>query len=473
MSELVRERVRGVAGNPATPPELLMLMLDHRLAGQAVLIFRADLPDEVCRAAAAHPDGHIRLALAESWHATPEQRALVVDDPHPTVRATLAAGPDAYRVTPDPLPEPTYARLAGDPVRRVRAAVADSWQCPAGVRARLVDDPDPMVRGAAYARWVDPPEEVTDRLLADPDPDVRRTVARRACRRRPELLAEVLDATWSDGWELSAVAIDAGLDRASAERLARHGDTGVRAAVAENPHLPRDFVDELAVDPEPKVRLRVSLRPGLTEAERAAVDYRVRPTDRIDPARWVLERRDDPDALDVAVRSAHIGLRRSAAYSPHLRPDQVARLAADEDFAVRLLLCENHDGVPGEVLLAAYLEARVITAGMLLGRPNFPRVGLARLADSADPRARMLVRHDPEAPADLIDRLSRDPDEHVRWSMAADPRLHPDRLAELLDDPATTGGAARNPNLPADQIERILTEAGILGAAATARTGEV
>ncbi|TYB38558.1 LRV domain-containing protein [Micromonospora sp. AP08] len=471
MSELVRERVRGVAGNPATPPELLVRMLDHGPAGQAVLIFRAHLPDEVCRAAAAHPDVRIRLSLADSWHATPEQRALLVDDARPAVRTALAAGPDLFRATPDPLPEPTYARLAADPVTRVREAVADSWQCPPSVRARLVGDPDPVVRISAYARWADPPEEVTDRLLADPD--VRRAVARRACRHRPELLAEVLDATWSDGWELSAVAIDARLDRASAERLARHGDTGVRAAVAENPHLPRDLVDELSVDPDPKVRLRLSLRPGLTEAERAAVDYRVRPTDRLTPARWVLDCRDDPDALDVAVRSAHIGLRRSAAYSPHLRPDQVARLAADEDFAVRLLLCENHDGVPGDVLLATYLEAQVITAGMLVGRPNFPRVGLARLADSADPRARMLVRHDPEAPADLIDRLSRDPDEHVRWSVAADPRLQPDRLAELLDDPATTGAAARNPNLSADHIERILAEAGILGAAATSRTGEV
>ncbi|MCP3781888.1 hypothetical protein NLX85_00695 [Micromonospora sp. A3M-1-15] len=473
MPELVRERVRGVAGNPATPPELLVRMLDHRTAGQAVLIFRADLPDEVCRAAAAHPDVPIRLSLADSWHATPEQRALLVDDPHPTVRTALAAGPDVFRATPDPLPEPTYARLAADPVRRVREAVADSWQCPASVRAGLVDDPDPVVRISAYARWADPPEEVTDRLLADPDPDVRRAAARRACRRRPALLAEVLDAAWSDGWHLAAVAVDAPLDRASAERLARHDDTGVRAAVAENPHLPRDLVDELVVDPDPTVRLRLSLRPGLTEAERAAVDYRVRPTDRLSPARWVLDRRDDPDALDEAVGSAHVGLRRSAAYSPHLRPDQVARLAADEDFAVRLLLCENHDGVPGDVLLATYLEAQVITAGMLVGRPNFPRVGLARLADSADPRARMLVRHDPEAPADLIDRLSRDPDAHVRSSVAADPRLHLDRLAELLDDPATAGAAARNRNLPAELIERILAEAGILGAAATSPTGEV
>ncbi|MEU8212992.1 hypothetical protein AB0B85_27770 [Micromonospora sp. NPDC049044] len=472
--ELVRERVRGIAGNPATPPDLLVRMLDHRPAGLAVLIFRGALPDEVCRAVAAHPDRQLRLTLADCGSATGEQRALLVDDPEPTIRTSLAAGPDLFRGTPDPLPEAAYARLAADPVRRVREALADSRQCPEQVRARLADDPDPVVRSTAYARWADPPEEVTDRLLADPDEGVRRVVARHACRRRPGLLPGVLDTTWSDGWHLAAVAVDAPLDRASAERLARHEDPMVRAAVAENPHLPPDLVDALAVDPEPKVRLRLSVRPGLTEAERGAIDYRVRPTDRISPARWVLAHLDDPEALDEAVRSAHVGLRRSAAYSRHLRPDQVARLAADEDFAVRLLLCENHDAVPGEVLLATYLQARVITAGMLIQRPNFPRVGLARLADSADPRARRLVRYDPDAPAELIDRLSRDPDDGVRAWTAADPRLGPDRVAELLDDPATAGAAAGNRKLPIEMIEGILAEAGVPGAGVTVTpsTGE-
>ncbi|GAA3785665.1 hypothetical protein GCM10022379_60010 [Micromonospora maritima] len=473
MRDLVCEQVRGVAGNPATPSELLLRMLDDSDAGVAVLIFRNALPDDFCAAVAAHPDRRVRAALADSASATPHQRALLVDDPAPMVRILLAHGPDLFRATPAPLPEETYARLAADPDQRVRDEVAGSRQCPVHVRARMVEDPDPEVRVSGYAGWVDPPDDLTDRLLTDPDPRVRDAVARRAWRRRPELLAGVLDAAWSDPWWLRDLAVEIPLARTVAQRLARHQDRDVRAAVAENPHLPRDLVEELATDPDPTVRLRLSLRPGLTEAERAAVDYEVRPETRLRPARWVLDRLGDPDALDGAVRSAHVGLRRSAAYSPNLRPDQVARLAGDDDFAVRLLLGEHHDEVPGELLLATYLEAQVITASMLIARPNFPRVGLARLADSADPRARMLVRYDPEAPAELIDRLSRDADGGVRSWMASDPRLAAGRLAELLDDPAAAGSAARNPNLPVPLMERILAGAGILPASTGSAAREV
>jgi hypothetical protein len=159
------------------------------------------------------------------------------------------------------------------------------------------------------------------------------------------------------------------------------------------------------------------------------------------------------------VYSAHIGLRRSVACNPSLSPDLVAVLATDDDFAVRLLLCENHAEVPSETVLNTYLEARTMTRGRLLDHPALTRVGLARLADFPDPGARCLAVLDPEAPAELVERLSHDPHPAVRTWVAADPRLSSKRVLELFDDPLTTGQAAANPHLPVPVMQRILADA--------------
>lgn len=137
-------------------------------------------------------------------------------------------------------------------------------------------------------------------------------------------------------------------------------------------------------------------------------------------------------------------------------------LPTDEDFAVRLLLCENHADVPGETVLAAFLEARTLSRGLLLDHPALRRLGLARLADSSDPCARCLVVLDPDASPELLGRLSHDPHPAVRASTADDQRLSPARVLELLDDLATTECAAASPHLPIHIMERILADAGTL-----------
>ena len=200
------------------------------------------------------------------------------------------------------------------------------------------------------------------------------------------------------------------------------------------------------------------MHPGLTEQQRAAIDYRVAPGDRIMPARWAVTTRD-PRQQRQCVYSAHIGLRRSVACNTWLSPDLVAVLAADDDFAVRLLLCENHAEVPGETVLATYLEARTLSRGRLLDHPALRQAGLARLASSSDPGARCLVTLDPDAPPELVEQLSYDLHPAVRAWTAADRRLTPNRVLELFDDPSTTEPAAANPRLPVHVMERILADA--------------
>ncbi|WP_446219879.1 hypothetical protein [Micromonospora sp. IBHARD004] len=251
---------------------------------------------------------------------------------------------------------------------------------------------------------------------------------------------------------------DSPLNSGEAEAIAGSESEWTRAGGAADPRLPVDLVARLAVDPSPMVRLAVSMRPELSEEERAAIDYQVAPDDRIDPAHWATVTRN-PQEQCRCVYSAHIGLRRSVAYNPSLSPDLVAVLATDDDFAVRLLLCENHADVPPETVLDTYLKARTITRGRLLHHPAFKRVGLARLTESPDPSARCLAVLDPEAPAELLERLSHDPHPAVRTCVAADPRLSRERALELFDDPLTTGEAAANPHLPVPVMERILAGA--------------
>jgi hypothetical protein len=402
-----RARLRGLARSPTIPADLLRRLVDEYFDEVKYHVgARSEWSDEQFDVLAAHPDLEVREQLAGALNVTPEQRARLVEDPSAKVLYELANGPSLFvlRVTPRPplLPAWAYDRLV-ERYPDLREDLVRNPQVPPEVRDRL-----------APSGTADPPS---------PDP-------------RP-------------------------LDRGEAEALTGSDDAWTRVAAAADPRLPADLVATLAADPSPHVRLVVSMRPELIEEERAAIDYRVGPEDRITPARWATVTHD-PQEQRRCVYSAHIGLRRSVAYNPSLSPDLVAVLANDDDFAVRLLVCENHASVPAETVLATYLEARTLTRGRLLSHPAFPRSGLADLADSPDPGARWLAVLDPEAPPELIERLSHDPHPSVRASTAADRRLPPHRVLELFDDPLTTEEATANPHLPVAVMERVLAEAATL-----------
>ncbi|MFF4041271.1 hypothetical protein [Streptomyces sp. NPDC001816] len=106
--------------------------------------------------------------------------------------------------------------------------------------------------------------------------------------------------------------------------------------------------------------------------------------------------RQDADVLQQCATSAHPWLWHSAAVCPALPPDLVELLARDEDFAVRLLLCEFHPEPPPQLLLDLYLNDSHRAVKMLIANPHFPPAGLAaRFANSPDPEQRRLALHDP------------------------------------------------------------------------------
>ncbi|MFF3561321.1 hypothetical protein ACFYXS_14890 [Streptomyces sp. NPDC002574] len=455
MSDAHEAVLAALSWNPSAPGSVLLRLLacDRRRVRRNVAE-RRDLPEAVVDAILADPDPSLRMEFAGSARADPAQRARLLDDPSWKVVMSLAMGPVLYRGRAEPLPDWVYERLLAHPEPRVRHETVTSSPVPAHLLARLADHTDGRLRQAACRAWDILPGATQDALLDDPDPQVRHAAALRVCHRDAER------TTWpaeelADPWAGEALGFGL-LSRELAERMVAERP----ASVAPNPSLPPDLVRQLATHPDPYVRLLVSARRELTERERAAIDYTVDPEARLGTLGWVWAARDNPDVLRQCATSAHTWLRRSAAVCPELAPELVELLAQDDDFAVRLLLCEFHPEAPPELLLDLYLEQTHRAVEMLVNNPLFPAAGLAaRFATAEDHRQRRLALRDPGLTAESLEAFTRDPE--CRWEAARDPRLPLPRLRELLADPDMTSSAAGNPGLPAEDMHRLLDAAGV------------
>ncbi|WP_430790922.1 hypothetical protein [Actinoplanes sp. G11-F43] len=426
--------MRGLARNPALPAEALRRLATTGPLDRWELTARAVWDDEAFDVLAGHPDPEVREALAQSPGATGAQRARLIGDLSIRVLHAVLEGPPSRWA--DPLPDWAYHRLAGHPEPVVRDMLTFLPGVPGDVVARLARDPQPGIAAAAQA--------LLDRESAKPDTPDREHVTHAETGQRHA----GRDRLGPDH------VVRAGPARERAVEMASGAAPWDRAIAAADPELPDAWVTALAADPSPQVRLAVSMRPGLTEEQRAAIDH---PTPAETPILdWVLAA--GPTELRECAGSRHPALRRSAACHPDLPADLVAALAEDDDITVRLRLCEHRTDLPGELLVQVHLA---VPDSDLPRHPAFPGTGLARHASSTDPRARALARLDPDAPEALIERLSHDPDMSVRASVADDHRLPVPRLLQLFDDPDTTGAASANPRLPVHLMDRILADGGI------------
>ncbi|WP_181139359.1 hypothetical protein [Streptomyces sp. Ru72] len=454
------EWIAGLAMNSAAPDEVLrrVFTLDPLPDAQYWLAYRA-LSPAAARAAVAHPDPKVRKILAENPHLPSDALAALAEDPDPKVRRVAVVMACERDVE---LPTELTVRLATGPDAGVRYVATALPGLPDETLLSLAEDPDPRVRSAAInsGSWPRLRPEVRAAAKADPDPRVRRAIAR-ATHIDVPLPTTVEDFLAETDERRRAAALTAPVDAALAALLVAHEDGSIRRRAAANPHVPKALALALATDPEPSVRLAVSLRADVSEEQRAAIDYTIPPGRHPVPA-WVEERSSDPDALREIAASSHVLLRRGVTCAPELPADVIERLATDDDYYVKLMLCEN-DHAPHELLVEMFADWDGLSWGMLAYRRNFPRPGLARFANNPNRRLRYAALFDPRAAPELVERLSHDAEDMVRRHAAADPRLPLPRLVELLGEDGMPRAAARNPALPAELMHQLLDVAGVTG----------
>ncbi|WP_239067795.1 hypothetical protein [Actinomadura bangladeshensis] len=404
--------VEGLSDNPAAPDDVVLRLLS---IGAISFYTRKEWSVKVSEAALHHADPTVRRGFA------------------------LHGGDQRFQ-------------LVRDPDMAVRRALAGCWEygkrLPEEVLEILADDPDDHVRYEVVFH-ANVPRQSLIKLLSDPMDDIRDEARER--------LAKALGGP-PGGWMP--------MTDEEADVLVTSEDAAERERAAQNPLLPAGAVRKLARDPEPGVRLAASSHPALTEDERAAIDIEIDPAIRHRLPAWTLSLPLDPAESRRHATSAHVLIRRGMARRKDLPEDVKARLAADEDFAVRLLFAENNDDAPVELLLEIWREWEGLSQWKI--RARIPHEGLRRFADDPHPRMRALALDDPQTPAELVDKLSRDEEPWVRWCALHDARLTPERVVELLEDdnPNLHRDAAADPRLPLPLLLEALEETRLAAAAA-------
>ncbi|CAM5295472.1 hypothetical protein SAVIM338S_00370 [Streptomyces avidinii] len=452
--------IAGLALNGAAPDEVLRRVFSvDPLPGAQYWLHYHELPPEAARTAAAHPDPQIRMRLAENPHLPADVRAVLAEDPDPKVRRIALIMAHEYR---DELPAELTVRIAADPEARMRCVAAGLPGLPEATLLALAGDPDPRVRAAAMrpGNWPRLSAGVRAAAETDPDPLVREAFERATRVEAPLPTTVEGFLAEEDEHRRARAAFTAPVDEGLAAFLVTHEDGSLRHDAARNPHVPKALAHALAADPEPSVRLAVSLRGDLTEEQRAAIDYVVPPGRHGVPA-WVKDRFGDPDALREIAASGHVLLRRAVTCAPELPADVIERLAADEDYYVKLMLCD-YDHAPHELLVEMFADWNGLSWATMVYRRNFAHPGLARFEDHPNVRLRYAALFDPQGGPELVERLTHDTHEMVRRHAAADPRLPLPRLVELLGTDGMARAAARNPALPPELMHELLDVAGVL-----------
>lgn len=166
--------------------------------------------------------------------------------------APVAEQPDPYsEAMKDETSSERLEALSEDVAPNVRQAVARNPAVPAHVLARLAEDLDPGVRWCA-GRNASLPRELVEQLARDPHVEARASVAG-----NPGLPEHLRDLLWRDAdGEVRAVVLRHMPSSALAE-AARDPDPRVRVALTIREDLPLEVIEQLAGDVDAQVRLNL------------------------------------------------------------------------------------------------------------------------------------------------------------------------------------------------------------------------
>ena len=461
---LLNEALRGLAENPALPPEMVLRLLAWRGELRAVAE-RPDLTDAMVAEIIARDDRWRVHALALNPWLCHKFRMLLARHRDPGIRAAVVVGANASTTCPESPPgaaRELFEALIDDPSREVRETLARTEGVPSDLRARLAVDPDPQIRVMLAQWWADAPENVRETLLNDRDERVRSAA-------------------------FSAYFRHLDLDAALIDLLARDPESGVRAQLAARPDLPAEVLEVLTRDPSPVVRLAVFARPDTPEAVRAAIHADVTdnaPTldDLIaadDEYGLVFEYLQADSALGMLrpvwvtaeaeqhVDSPYPCFRAAAALSTKLPIEAVRRLLDDEGEQVRLTMVRTApqlvDPARAERIERLHQWDDLTMWWEYVPVLTHPAETMHRFAVDPEPRLRALASCHPDLPAELAVRLAADPEASVRAAVAGHRRLPTEQLVALLTDGSehVVHAAAASPHLPVEEMDRVLVRAGL------------
>ncbi|WP_412539191.1 hypothetical protein R8Z50_25520 [Longispora sp. K20-0274] len=467
---------RSLAANPSAPDDLLLAMAatgdeNTQLALAAPRRFRRlRLPAAVAAALAASPHWRVRSELTVCAHLPDDILIRLATDPDRRVRVGVVVRPQEVIVSPDEHAAPEVNRFA--PEAAYASLVRDDW-CVLQEEFLLSPDiPDHLKREMERELLRRPDARLHDevqlrvgtdadaaaahrRMLAGPDP-ARRRVALASSRFPPpaDLVADLLadDATRLPA--IGRVPLTADLARS----LATDDDPRVRAAVAGNPTLPLELLRALAADSDETVTRAVLERPHVPLDVLDSLDRTMDTDAYTRVVDWLWAERHDLALVARYAGSRQVRYRRTVARMPGLPAELVARLAADEDYPVRLILTENNrEHVPTPVLLEIVRRWDGYTAAPMLRDPRVPDEVIDELSRSEDPGFRWRVFHTGRLNRHQLARLADDPDPALATAANPPPPPSPEEFRARLDDPSVSvrDAAARHPDLPVDLMWRL------------------
>ena len=226
---------------------------------------------------------------------------------------------------------------------------------------------------------------------------------------------------------LAAAGHAVSLSESALARLAEDVDVRVRAALARRADVSARWAETLARDPDPLVRRTVASRKGL-------------------PRGLIVALAHDPDR----------GVVHAAAMQPDLPLDEMPRLA-DEGFAWALVA---NPSTPTRLLLrcANPPPDEAWRVERLASHPNADEAVLAGLLThpSAE-RRRAAVSNARSLSLALWERVTRDPDEWVRWSLGYRKDAPVEVLVRFAASPCAhlRASAASNARTPAELVARL------------------
>ncbi|CAM2928384.1 hypothetical protein [Rariglobus hedericola] len=269
-----------LATNPRTPPHLMSQFAAHENAGvRAQAAAHPQLPARELFTLTTDADPEVRRSLAGNSSLRLPHQAVLVVDADPSVRLRLAAqsalpapaalvlGADAcavvrvHTVASVTAEEDLLLGWAAGDEEDVQLALLQRKALPAEVNHTLLRSPHAAVRRLAR----------TDLDLDDVDllflatrgePDERAWVAARPQLSRP---LQSLLARDSDLATRTALAANLSLDETIARYFTSLAEETVCEALAGNPAMPSDLVEELAATRQPAVLAALAYRENLSE----------------------------------------------------------------------------------------------------------------------------------------------------------------------------------------------------------------